>query len=284
MVGIFFTNHRESSEHSRKHSLARRLVSEGGMVTGVDVATKLYSRVFKALTYRWQEAVSFRQLANLGLPGAEAALEKSNTEAMEALFSPTEMGSLVRDRDEFMAWVGGPKGLAATITSNQIVAFRSAVDAASIVFLHSTLDAAVSDLCEIAALLAPGDWEHWMSDKRVSLGQVKNQGYDELLSAELRSAIENLKRDSLLKRVDRLFAICQPPPRLELINNFVFDDTRLEQIDTVRHDIIHGAGINAPVADVEGALEVLHRSGLFLFALLNWKYHIKLDVSSSFTG
>ena len=47
------------------------------------------------------------------------------------------------------------------------------VDAASIVFAHSVLDAAALDYCRVTALVAPGDWESVIDQRQVKLSDLR---------------------------------------------------------------------------------------------------------------
>jgi hypothetical protein len=62
---------------------------------------------------------------------------------------------------------------------------------------------------------------------------------DELIQAIL----SQLERESLLKKVDMLFRLCNPPEGYAPIDNCVFDRKRLDAIDSQRHRIIHANGL-----------------------------------------
>ena len=239
-------------------------------------------KVFLSLTKQSEATRTFRELAQLGLPTAEARLAQTNGAAIRKIFSGSELDKLFLDKPSFLAWAGGLDGMAQRMTSGQVSSFRSTIDAASVVFIHSAVDAAVSDLCEVSAVHAPADWDPWLANKRVSLSRTRGESYESLRASELNMALETLKRESLLKRVDRIFALCQPSANLELIHGYLFDRDRLEILDKIRHEIIHGAGISTSIQNVDEALEFLVRTGLHLFALINWKYDIKLDPALAF--
>lgn len=242
----------------------------------------IYARVYRTLTTRWQETTSFREVARLGLPAAEAALVRSNHGLAQDIALGTEYDSLFLSKEGFFAFVGGPAGMAKSMTAGQVSSFRTAIDAASLVFMHSALDAAVSDLCEAVALSAPQDWDVFVGERRVTMSRVKEAAYEELRGDELRKHLDALSKESLIKRVDRLYALCRPEAGLELIAGYVFDRDRLVAVDETRHDIIHGVGTNTAVSGVEPLLEFIFRTGLHLFALVNWRYDLKLDVGLYF--
>jgi hypothetical protein len=245
-----------------------------------ELAEIRYAKVFESLTGQWEATRTFREIARIGLPIAEAQIAKANASAADQFLTSDELDHLFLNKEAFLKHVGGPTELAKKMTTGQVSSFRSTIDAASLVFLHSAVDAAVSDLCDIAAMVAPSDWELWLAEKKIPFSRLKNEGYIDLRDSELRSVLERLKRESLMKRVDRLFALCRPEPNLKLVGEYTFDRHRLEALDNKRHAIIHGDGTFAATSSVEESLEFLFRTGLYLFAMLNRKYDVKMNIFS----
>jgi hypothetical protein len=243
-----------------------------------DPATQLYSEIYSALSGRWQETLSFRKVAELGLPSAAREAELANTGAAEEFLNDSENDLLFLSKQGFIDYVGGAAGVGKTMTAAQLGAFCSAVDAASLVFVHSAVDAAVSDLCRLAALIAPNDWMPWLNNATLSLAEAKARPIDELISAKLASLVERLDREALLFRVDRLFAICQPPVGFAPLNDYTYDRARVEQLDKLRQSIVHRPeSARAPIPDCEDSLRFLFRTGLFLWSMLNAKYGVRMD-------
>jgi hypothetical protein len=164
------------------------------------------------------------------------------------------------------------------MTNSQTSSFRSIVDAASLVFMHAALDAAVTDLCRLAAILAPVDWLHWLKETKVTLAEARVSSPESLLATKLESHLKTLDRESLLTRIDRLFALCKPEPETELITGYVFDRGRVEELDKLRQTVMHSAeGARIAIPDCESAIQFLFQTGLHLWAMLNKKYGVKMD-------
>ena len=189
-----------------------------------------------------------------------------------------EFDKYFADRDAALAHFGGVEGMALFMAANQLAAFRRSVDGASIVFAHSALDAAASELCWVTALSSPVNWEPFVSARKVTLGDVKALGFDQLLAHKLEEHLCALERESLLKRVDRLFTLCPPAVGFEGIRGFRFDRARLERLDGLRQAIVHRDVEASEFATAEPDVEFLFQSGLHLWAIVNAKYGVQVDV------
>ena len=141
------------------------------------------------------------------------------------------------------------------------------------------MDAAASALCWITAVSSLDDWEPFVSGRKVALSDVRKTGFDGLLAEKIVDYLTAFERESLLKRVDRLFMLCQPDRDFEGIRGFSFDRDRLERLDSLRQRIVHHDVEESEFAAVEADLEFLFQSGLHLWTMVNAKYGVKGDVS-----
>jgi hypothetical protein len=239
---------------------------------------KIYTQVFTNLTRGWSEARDLKRLSGIGEDAVLPAVEAETRMSVESLLLGPEYDDLFQDREGLLEHYGGPEGVREFLATNQMVAFRTSVDHATIVFMHSALDAAISDLCRVTSLAAPEDWESFVADRKVTLGDVKGSAYADLLSAKVEEEVERLEGLSLLKRTDRLFAICDPSPGRGLVGDFRFDRGRLKMIDDFRHEVVHGSREEVPdIGDVLEVLNFMRDSGLHLFAMVNRSYGVKLN-------
>ena len=245
----------------------------------VDAATTLYTQVFHNLTTHWQNTQAFRRLAGIGLPAATQVTQEQNERAASEFLADPSNESLFLDKKGFLDFVGGVSGMSAAMTKNEVGAFRGAVDEASLVLLHSAVDAALTDLCRVSALRAPRDWYPSVQGRRVTLQEATEKTADEMLALKIEDALRELERGSLLDRADRLIALCSGSIDPNRINGYSFDRKRLEALDSQRHDLVHRPDPKrSTIPGIEDSLKFLHRSGLYLWAQLNSKYGIKLDL------
>jgi hypothetical protein len=148
---------------------------------------------------------------------------------------------------KFLKSSGGAEVIGGAITKNQLARFKASVNAASIVFMHSALDGAASDLCRLTVLVAPLDWQSFISGQKVMLADARRDGNEVLFQGQLQDHLNALERESLLKRVERLFAVCKPSPQFIALDN------------------------------AEPNIEFMLNTGMFLISLVNERYDVRLD-------
>jgi hypothetical protein len=153
--------------------------------------------------------------------------------------------------------------------SNQVQAHERTIDTASLIFAHAALDAGVSELCWIAALARPEDWADCIAKKKVPISDLEALSPAQIRNRELAEHLRNLERESLPKRVQRLFALCKPNPSAEYVIGFKFDGDRLASLDTLRHRLVHHEEKESDFTSVESDLEFLFQVGIHLWAMLN---------------
>jgi hypothetical protein len=241
-------------------------------------SVRRFSILFEVLVQRRTDMTTFRRLSELGMPYAQVQLGRANRRQIEEMITSGEMDDFFTNREEALAFFGGPDSMAEKMTVRQVAGYQSSVDAASIVFAHSAVDAAVSELCWISALADPTDWEPWINAKKVSLADIQTQEYAILRSQILQTYLEGFERESLITRSNRLFAICRPAESLEIVKGFRFNSSRLSEIDNLRHDIVHGLRWKKPADDTASDIEFLFNSASHLWGMLHYKYGLQIDV------
>lgn len=240
-------------------------------------AIELYSGVWHALLFQTQATFTFRRVAEIGMPAASAQLRVENEGFAREMADGSAFDRFMRDKAGILEIAGGKEGISKTLTDAQVRSARAAVDAASLVFMHTTLDVAVSDLCEVVALISPEAWDDWIGRRQVNLERVRQSPYAEIRQQAIADALVALRKESLMKRIDCLFSFCRPPADHELLRGFQFDSVRLRALDHARQEAVHGRGPETVASITVDDLEFLQRTGLHLLALLNWKFDIRVD-------
>ena len=167
--------------------------------------------------------------------------------------------------------------MAAAMTDATLKDAQAALDEASIVFAHSLLDAVAFSYCRVAALVCPFDWEPVLKDRCIRLGDLAGASYDDLVRAALEKYLKDLEKESVLRKVDELYRICQPPANWSGAVGYEFDRNWLAQIDDQRHRIVHGPVLGALTGGIEGDLEYLLKTEAHLLGLLEVRYRIRID-------
>lgn len=154
--------------------------------------------------------LTFRRLSDLGLPVAASALKQENLDLANAILKDPSYDKFFKDRKVAVEFFGGPEVMATNTTNEELLKYSRIVDAAALVFVHSAVDAAVSDLCRVTMLLDPASWERYVDGMKISLADAKEVGVEKLMKAKLEAHLYALEKEAIAKRIDRLFAICKP--------------------------------------------------------------------------
>src|SRR4029077_2869293 len=112
-------------------------------------------------------------LSKAGEPMAQAHASAEDARLVSEILTNPEYDQYFLDRKKAVAFFGGPEALRDSMTQAKLTTFRQLVDYASIVVMHSALDAALTDLCRLAAALKPTDWEDRLAERTVKMAQLK---------------------------------------------------------------------------------------------------------------
>jgi hypothetical protein len=246
-------------------------------------AEKLFNQVFKRWADRQSFILSFRITSDQGIEAAKENVRAEKVKFVDGLVRGGEFDKLFLDKAGFFKAMP-PEKLIEEMTEATVRQGQVGVDAASIVFAHSFLDGAAFDYCRVIALLAPRDWESTLDQRQVKLSEARELGYDVALRKKLDEYLEELERESLLKKADLLFARCKPPEKWSPMHDYTYDRDRLKILDTYRHEIIHGDSLGKGIKNASEEVDYLLRTVLFFMGLVNLHYNLRLDPYYSMTG
>lgn len=247
----------------------------------------LYSRTWMATVNSFMRVRSFQSLSAEGLKHSIPKLMNEHLAFSEKLFSSPECESMFRDKEGALKALGGHEKSAQQMTTNSVNQYREAVDSAALVFCHSILDNAAFEYCRISALVSPASWETYIAGKQVTLDQVKNASYSDILREKLATTLKSLERESLLFKIDRLFSICKPAKEFSPIELYTYDRKRIEALDESRHRIVHSYSFQSSIPVSEADVEYYLGTANYLMALLNETFDLKIDpekMLSAFAG
>ncbi|MBI2818721.1 MAG: hypothetical protein HYX73_01970 [Acidobacteria bacterium] len=131
---------------------------------------------------------------------------------------------------------------------------RSAIDAATIVFIQATVDSAVNEYLILLAQADPAIWEGDLKDDTVRLGEIQSTSYSDLLRDKAISFSRSLATKSLSKRVQLILDRCYRGDIKLSPPDFRFDLPRLRAFDDIRHDVAHGRGMGMIVGNMDQLL------------------------------
>ena len=238
-------------------------------------AERLFNDVVARGYDRWRFVLSFRITAKASMAAAAKQIEADKITFVADMFYGSEFDKILIDKEKFFE-MNPPDKIVQNMTEQTVQEMELVMNAASIVFVHSVLDAAALDFCRVTALVAPTDWETFVEKKGVSLAELKDANYDKLLQQKLKDYFVQLERESLLTKADQLLARCKPEAKWSPMNNYEYDRKRLEYLDKFRHNIIHGDGLGMELKNADDEIDYLMRTALYYMGLVNLRYGLKL--------
>lgn len=212
----------------------------------------------------------------LGLDSATAKLHTSHVQFVQHELVSGDFKHLLKNPDAFVR-EGHDSTLIKAMTEGAVASFEESLDSAGLVFAHSILDSAVHDCLWISAFSAPRDWIEFIGKRSIPLSELETKSPAEHIKLALSGELDRLERESLLKKVDRLFQLCKPKKQMYLTNGFKFDRDRLERLDALRHAIVHAPGKRRQFPSVADDLDFLRKSGLHLVVMLSETYEAGLN-------
>lgn len=220
---------------------------------------------------------NFWRIALLGIRSATPMLLRENLQFLFELHHTAEYDKYFTDKKAVLELMEGPDKFAQKLTAQQQEQCRAAIDSAILVFAHSILDAAALDYISIAALVAPEDAVRFVSDRRVPLAEIEKHSYEDLRTKHIEAWLEQIERESLLKKMDVTHQLCQPPADFDEIEDYKYDRDRLMRLDRLRHDVVHGEADQKDFKFSEDDLHFMHRTWAYLFALVHTRYNLRVD-------
>ena len=240
-------------------------------------AENLFNETFRRQMDAQVLIFSLREVTEAGFEAAAKALSRRNVALVRELLTAPEHEKLFLFERKELLDRGFDESAAASITSRTLDNSRASVDAASLVFAHSYLDAIASDYLRVTALASPDDWMEDLLAKNVSLRDLLQSGPDSVLAEKLEKHLSDLEFKSLMTKINVLFARCRPPGAWSPMENYAFDADRVRGLDNLRHEIMHGRALGLPIPTIKEDLDYLGRTAWFLMGLVNFRYGLRID-------
>lgn len=221
-----------------------------------------YAKVW-ALT-RWMLIDNLRQISKASVLNSYQDLQKEVTKNIEKN----------KDQDSLVEALGSKDEAAKLYLSSKISLYSFGIDAATIIFAHTIIDSLAWQLCSITALDSPGAWEQYIENKQVVYSDLKKMTVQEILKEKVDGYIQNLEKESLLKKLEVLHSVCRPPKNFQK-GGYSYDPERIFRFDKIRHALVHGRGVSSLTV---GAFS----EGAILFYLQQTTFYLCDLVSNGF--
>jgi len=152
---------------------------------------------------------------------------------------------------------------------------RSAIDAASLVFMHSIIDSGASRLLQLTSLAGPEDWYQFMDEKKLPFSKVRQDRHETLYIGLLLQEMARIERNTSLPwKGARLRQLCKPEDGWTQMR---YDETGLQRVDKLRHDIVHGEMLGNPIPDAHNDIRFLENTGWYFWLIVGKRYGLELS-------
>lgn len=239
-------------------------------------AERLFSETHGRTLRAWGTVSTFRQVVEAGFVAAATKKAEEAEFLYDQLISDPDYMKLLTDVEGFRRAMTKEKFVELGVSQSAQTA-TNLLNAATILFGHSMIDGAVFDYCRVTALHAPNDWEPELSNKQVPLSSLRERTFDEILRVKLDDHLKDVEMKSLREKINRLHARCRPEKGWSPMNGYAFDLDRIERLDLLRQDIVHGDALGRHIEDAFSEFEYMNRSCWYFMGLVNMRYGLKLD-------
>src|SRR5215471_2787954 len=172
-------------------------------------AGKLFSRASLRVLEFLGGISAVRQTVEKAMPFGKDALDLENIETVLRLLSDPKSSKIFKNPKEM---VEGKKyvGFAENLTDKLIANANSLVSAAALVFAHAVFDSTLLDYCRVTALQSWRDWLDVVKQRKVSIADIDAATKLQTLLKSVDEHVEQLEKESMLKKADILFSIIKP--------------------------------------------------------------------------
>jgi hypothetical protein len=248
--------------------------------TNIPVASDLLSDVYVSSVRNFGRIRTFRDVAQgaVNHPRTAARLYK------EAYTMPDELNRLLPappPPESEIYTESGRDAMAQEVTANALTSTTSILDAACFVFGHAILDDLTTQCCQVISHVDPESFRKDLEKKNVELGEMENTTVEAKFVAMLNSVVKQIgKSESLGKRLDRIMRASEPTSGTKKILElpYVFDRSKIGEIDMVRQEILHRVNL-AVNRNVDEDLLYMQQTGLFMMNALISKFFMTTDFS-----
>jgi hypothetical protein len=221
----------------------------------------------------WRTVFAFLVFVRAGKEKTSQTLLETALSAAEAHSRPGQATSPALSPEVARAF-------AADMAHNMIENALAAVNAAAVVFAHTVIDSAVNDLLSVAAKARPEEWADLVAEEKftVTLRQIDRANLPTLMTERISLYLKRLANQSMPNRVQALNDCCRKcSPAVPSLPGYKFDIERIEEVDRLRRDIVHGGGLASKIHDTAELVSFMWKSNFFLITLVQSSSGLKFD-------
>jgi hypothetical protein len=220
----------------------------------------LFGRVFM----NFQNLASFHgtTIRSLELAGPlikkEWRKEARKTRTLEKMLK----SSPVRNKKKFL------EGVLQTTADRAARVSRQTVESAALVIAHTVLDDALSECCQVCFIAEPSDWHRCVQKRTIDLAALKRRSTNQVFDQYAGEFVDQLTRESMVKRLRFLNQICVPRLQGAKIPTASVGVDALQGFDEVRQRVIHGNNPTKAIPRVVEQIQFAKSSGFAVLQLV----------------
>jgi len=164
--------------------------------------------------------------------------------------------------------------VAAKNTESQLSAVMSYVAASGLVFAHSFLEFVIETLLRMTRLCDIAAWLAFIANKTILVSTVLESEFESAAETKLNDFVAALTKGSLLTKIDTLAKLLKRSINKSGVQDYTYDPDRLEQIDTLRHELAHHRKKDYTLDQAESDLVYLYGTALHFLDLVVHRYDL----------
>lgn len=223
--------------------------------------------------------INFPRILSKTMPHGRQHYEQECVDMILECLGDPKMSEIFLDPNA-MARPENYKKAAVHATQAAFESVTALVDTASLVFAHSVFDATLSDYCRVCALRAPLRFVDLLGDRKVSLIDSQRQSPYAILWGVVESYLAQIGRESLIKKANVLHQLTKPDSSFFATGpvDFTYSTTRLETIDQLRHQAVHGLEFTRQIHDLGEHMVYLLRAVFYFVRILHFRFGLQIDL------
>lgn len=215
-------------------------------------ASELLSNHFVSFLTRWSQVENLIRMARMISSETRSSLQQKVSPAL----TPAEIQEQTFVR----------------LLQVRLKGFDIAVESAAIVFAHSVIDTFIHGLCKSSSLIGPNDWLTNIKNKKLTIGDIKRNSFENEYREKLAKFINRFERESLPVKIESLLTKLRSQIIINRINDYTFDIEKVNLFHQTRKNIVHGDSGLSEIEDIEDQIEYIKKTAEYLYALFDDKY------------
>jgi len=167
------------------------------------------------------------------------------------------------------------------LASHQLITADLGVKIAAIVMLHNACEQFLWRLVRFGLVVNREQVLKWIEGRKVTVQKLAGQEIDILIDEHIEKWWDELERDSLMKKWERLVGLFGLPDKLR-DESWHFDRDMLSRFDDVRHNAVHHDGKLVREFDFTEFAKQLWRAQLVWLVHVGLRLRLKIPVESLF--